>query len=91
MTRCRIVYFAQLPHKQAKLTTTFHFLKPLLKTSKDHIESCAPTVLTINSIVYGLQYLFLEPNPDDPLNVEAADELRDELYKNRSSGKTDPQ
>ena len=48
-------------------------------------------MLTINSIVYGLQYLFLEPNPDDPLNVEAADELRDELYKNRSSGKTDPQ
>ena len=33
-------------------------------------------MLTINSIVYGLQYLFLEPNPDDPLNKEAADELR---------------
>jgi len=29
-------------------------------------------VLTINSIVYGLQYLFLEPNPEDPLNKEAA-------------------
>jgi len=25
-------------------------------------------VLTINAIVYGIQYLFLEPNPDDPLN-----------------------
>ena len=25
-------------------------------------------VLTINSIIYGLQFLFLEPNPDDPLN-----------------------
>ncbi|XP_074387855.1 NEDD8-conjugating enzyme Ubc12 isoform X3 [Zonotrichia albicollis] len=25
-------------------------------------------VLTINSIIYGLQYLFLEPNPEDPLN-----------------------
>jgi len=33
-------------------------------------------VLTINSIVYGLQYLFLEPNPDDPLNKEAALELQ---------------
>ena len=33
-------------------------------------------VLTINSIVYGLQYLFLEPNPDDPLNKEAATELQ---------------
>merc|ERR1712015_426229 len=33
-------------------------------------------VLTINSIVYGLQYLFLEPNPEDPLNKEAAQELQ---------------
>ncbi|KAK2707025.1 NEDD8-conjugating enzyme Ubc12-like [Artemia franciscana] len=33
-------------------------------------------VLTINSVVYGLQYLFLEPNPEDPLNKEAADVLQ---------------
>jgi len=33
-------------------------------------------VLTINAIVYGIQYLFLEPNPDDPLNKEAADCLK---------------
>ncbi|XP_028417219.1 NEDD8-conjugating enzyme Ubc12-like [Dendronephthya gigantea] len=33
-------------------------------------------VLTINSIIYGLQYLFLEPNPDDPLNKDAAEVLR---------------
>lgn len=32
-------------------------------------------VLNLNSIVVGLQYLFLEPNPDDPLNKEAAQEL----------------
>lgn len=32
-------------------------------------------VLTINSVIYGLQYLFLEPNPDDPLNKEAAETL----------------
>lgn len=34
-------------------------------------------VLSINSIIYGLQYLFLDPNPDDPLNQEAAEVLRD--------------
>lgn len=34
-------------------------------------------VLSVNSIVYGLQYLFLDPNPDDPLNHEAAEVLRD--------------
>lgn len=33
-------------------------------------------VLTINSVVYGLQYLFLEPNPEDPLNKEAAEVLQ---------------
>uniref|UniRef100_A0A673IPT1 NEDD8-conjugating enzyme UBC12 n=1 Tax=Sinocyclocheilus rhinocerous TaxID=307959 RepID=A0A673IPT1_9TELE len=35
-------------------------------------------VLTINSIIYGLQYLFLEPNPEDPLNKEAAEVGRPE-------------
>ncbi|GAB4818212.1 hypothetical protein N2152v2_005258 [Parachlorella kessleri] len=29
-------------------------------------------VLTITTIVYGLNFLFLAPNPDDPLNKEAA-------------------
>ncbi|EFJ12792.1 RUB1-conjugating enzyme 2, E2 [Selaginella moellendorffii] len=33
-------------------------------------------VLSINSIIYGLQYLFLDPNPEDPLNQEAAEVLR---------------
>ena len=28
-------------------------------------------------VIYGLIYLFYEPNPDDPLNHEAAD-----LYRN---------
>lgn len=34
-------------------------------------------VLDINAVIYGLIYLFYEPNPDDPLNHEAAD-----LYRN---------
>merc|ERR1712070_1196383 len=34
-------------------------------------------VLTISSIIYGLQFLMLEPNPDDPLNKEAAELFRD--------------
>merc|ERR1719152_125454 len=33
-------------------------------------------VLSISSVVYGLLYLFLEPNPADPLNHEAAEVLR---------------
>ena len=33
-------------------------------------------ILSISSCVYGLLHLFLEPNPNDPLNKEAAEELR---------------
>ena len=33
--------------------------------------------MDINAVIYGLIYLFYEPNPDDPLNREAAD-----LYRN---------
>ncbi|ORX33929.1 ubiquitin-conjugating enzyme/RWD-like protein [Kockovaella imperatae] len=38
-------------------------------------------VLNLSSVMVGLQYLFLEPNPDDPLNKEAAEDLR----RNRQS------
>ncbi|KAG0164298.1 NEDD8-conjugating protein ubc12 [Apophysomyces sp. BC1034] len=32
-------------------------------------------VLSLHSVLVGLQYLFLEPNADDPLNKEAAKDL----------------
>jgi ubiquitin-conjugating enzyme E2 M len=38
-------------------------------------------VLNLQSIVVGLQFLFLEPNPDDPLNKEAAQVLRSDRAK----------
>jgi len=46
-------------------------------------------VLDINAVIYGLIYLFYEPNPDDPLNHEAADQYRSdirqfEMYVQRS-------
>lgn len=34
-------------------------------------------VLNINHVVYGLQFIFIEPNPDDPLNKEAAKVLHE--------------
>lgn len=33
-------------------------------------------ILSISAVVYGLLHLFLEPNPNDPLNQEAADTLK---------------
>ncbi|POW13362.1 hypothetical protein PSTT_03816 [Puccinia striiformis] len=35
-------------------------------------------VLNLNAVIVGLQYLFLEPNADDPLNKEAANNLRND-------------
>lgn len=37
-------------------------------------------VLTLSAVLYGLQLLFLEPNPDDPLNKDAADLLKRDKY-----------
>lgn len=34
-------------------------------------------VLSISSVVYGLQFLFLDPNPEDPLNKDAALKLQE--------------
>jgi len=41
-------------------------------------------VLNLNTIMVGLQYLFLEPNPDDPLNKVAAQVLKTDIrvFKN---------
>ena len=33
-------------------------------------------ILGVNSVILGLIFLFIEPNPNDPLNHEAAEELR---------------
>jgi len=36
-------------------------------------------VLSLGSVIFGLMTLFLEPNPDDPLNKEAAQLMVDKL------------
>eukprot|EP00877_Chromochloris_zofingiensis_P000681 jgi/Chrzof1/10613/Cz05g05070.t1 len=46
-------------------------------------------VLSISSVIYGLQFLFLDPNPEDPLNKDAATKLQEnprqfESYVQRS-------
>ncbi|KAI8867727.1 E2 ubiquitin-conjugating enzyme [Ramicandelaber brevisporus] len=38
-------------------------------------------VLNLTAVSIGMNYLFLEPNPDDPLNKEAAAELRADRNK----------
>lgn len=45
-------------------------------------------VLDINAVIYGLIYLFYEPNPDDPLNHEAAESFRKDIRRFEDSVKT---
>jgi len=40
-------------------------------------------VLDINSVIYGLIYLFYEPNPNDPLNHEAGEMFRSDINRFR--------
>ncbi|CAI2381536.1 unnamed protein product [Moneuplotes crassus] len=35
-------------------------------------------ILTVNAVILGLIFLFIEPNPEDPLNHEAAELMRED-------------
>ncbi|KAI1500808.1 NEDD8-conjugating enzyme UBC12 [Biscogniauxia marginata] len=45
-------------------------------------------VLNLNAVIVGLQFLFLEPNASDPLNQEAADDLRNSRENFRRNVRT---
>ncbi|KAI0470627.1 NEDD8-conjugating enzyme UBC12 [Xylariaceae sp. FL0804] len=45
-------------------------------------------VLNLNAVIVGLQFLFLEPNAADPLNKEAADDLRNSRDQFRRNVRT---
>ena len=60
------------PHEPPKVTLTEKIYHPNIDLQGNVClnilrEDWKP-VLNLNSILVGLQYLFLEPNPDDPLN-----------------------
>jgi len=38
-------------------------------------------ILTVQQVIHGLIFLFLEPNPSDPLNLSAADVMRQDINK----------
>jgi len=77
------------PHDPPKVKCTQKIYHPNVDTEGNVClnilrEDWKP-VLNLNSVMVGLQYLFLEPNPDDPLNKEAALDLtsnRDQFIKN---------
>ncbi|KAJ1844542.1 NEDD8-conjugating protein ubc12 [Coemansia sp. RSA 2703] len=64
------------PHEPPKVLCTQTIYHPNIDT-EGHVclnvlrEDWKP-VLNIQSVIFGLQMLFLEPNPEDPLNKDAA-------------------
>ncbi|KAI8800993.1 ubiquitin-conjugating enzyme/RWD-like protein [Cladochytrium replicatum] len=78
--RFTIYVNANYPHEPPKVLCTQKIYHPNIDLEGNVClnilrEDWKP-VLNINSIIVGLQYLFLEPNADDPLNKEAAEVLR---------------
>mmetsp|Transcript_25799 Transcript_25799/g.51722 ORF Transcript_25799/g.51722 Transcript_25799/m.51722 type:complete len:223 (+) Transcript_25799:35-703(+) len=72
---------ALYPHEPPKVTCRTKIYHPNINLEGNVClnilrEEWKP-VLDINAVIYGMIYLFYEPNPDDPLNRDAA-----ELYRN---------
>lgn len=67
---------AGYPHDAPKVLCTTKVYHPNIdlegKICLNILREDWKPVLSISSVIYGLQYLFLDPNPDDPLNKEAA-------------------
>ena len=71
---------ALYPHEPPKVTCNTRIYHPNIDLSGavclNILREDWKPVLDINAVIYGLIYLFYEPNPDDPLNREAADLFR---------------
>ena len=71
------------PHSPPKVDCTTKIYHPNIdlqgKVCLNILREDWRPVLDINSVIYGLIYLFYEPNPDDPLNHEAAELFRRDI------------
>jgi ubiquitin-conjugating enzyme E2 M len=67
---------ADYPHKPPKVVCKTQIYHPNINTEGavclNILRDEWRPVMDINQVIYGLCFLFYEPNPDDPLNREAA-------------------
>jgi len=74
---------AMYPHEPPKVHCDTRIFHPNINTEGNVclniLRQDWKPVLDINAVIYGLIYLFYEPNPDDPLNKEAAQLYRDDI------------
>lgn len=75
---------ADYPHSPPKVLCTTKIYHPNIdlqgKVCLNILRKDWKPVLDINAVIYGLTTLFIDPNPDDPLNHEAAQHLREDLH-----------
>ncbi|ROV98519.1 hypothetical protein VSDG_04265 [Cytospora chrysosperma] len=68
------------PHEPPKVRCTQRIYHPNIdlegKVCLNILREDWKPVLNLNAVIVGLQFLFLEPNASDPLNKEAAEDLR---------------
>lgn len=74
---------AEYPHTPPKVICQTRILHPNIDWEGNVClnilrEEWKP-ILDVNAIIYGLLHLFAEPNPDDPLNKEAAELFRADI------------
>uniref|UniRef100_A0A7S1V632 UBC core domain-containing protein n=1 Tax=Grammatophora oceanica TaxID=210454 RepID=A0A7S1V632_9STRA len=73
------------PHEAPKVTCHTKIYHPNInlegKVCLNILREDWKPVLDINAVIYGLIYLFYEPNPDDPLNHEAAELFRKDVHQ----------
>jgi ubiquitin-conjugating enzyme E2 M len=74
---------ADYPHKPPKVECKTKIYHPNIdmqgKVCLNILREDWKPVLDINGVIYGLIYLFYEPNPNDPLNQEAAELFRKDV------------
>ena len=75
------------PHTPPKVTCQTRIYHPNInlegKVCLNILREDWKPVLDINAVIYGLIYIFYEPNPDDPLNHEAAELFRRDVNQFR--------
>ncbi|CAE7765314.1 UbcE2M, partial [Symbiodinium microadriaticum] len=73
------------PHEPPKVTCQTKIYHPNIdlmgKVCLNIIKEDWKPVLDVNAVIYGVIYLFYEPNPDDPLNPEAAELYRSDIQQ----------
>mmetsp|Transcript_108566 Transcript_108566/g.187724 ORF Transcript_108566/g.187724 Transcript_108566/m.187724 type:complete len:183 (-) Transcript_108566:1177-1725(-) len=69
------------PHEPPKAFCTTKVYHPNIdedgKVCLNILRADWKPVLTMKAVIFGLELLFIEPNPDDPLNKDAARQLRE--------------